>query len=240
MTGRQGDRSQACSFCKNSDRLIIEQILFFRVSFNQIVAVRVDAIMKTLIMSRLAYLWAILALAMLNNSQVNAQNIPKAECTSNYGQVACGYNCVANYGVVRCAEWPGGVCQANYGKVVCGPPAPPNWTYLYGNGNNSNYGNNVNSTVPLISWSIYRYSVSSTECQQKSYYSLQKLGLVSLNYGEGNHIKYVSGNSKTNTARIGCLDNNTLVIFVAGSNREYVDDLRKNLITNLGLRLEAL
>ncbi|MBW4445450.1 MAG: hypothetical protein KME38_00860 [Spirirestis rafaelensis WJT71-NPBG6] len=164
-----------------------------------------------------------------------AQNIPKAECNSNYGQIACGYNCVANYGVVRCAEWPGGVCEANYGKVVCGPPAPPNWTSLYGNSNT----NNVNSTVSRISWSIYSYRVSSIECQKRAYYSMQNLGMVSLKHGEANRFKYVSGNWENNTARIGCLDNNTLVIFVVGSNQEYINNFRKKLIRNLGLQLEA-
>ncbi len=47
-------------------------------------------------MHRLAFLPGVLALTMFNSLQVNAQNIPKAECreSSWNGRVACGYNCV--------------------------------------------------------------------------------------------------------------------------------------------------
>ncbi|MBW4445447.1 MAG: hypothetical protein KME38_00845 [Spirirestis rafaelensis WJT71-NPBG6] len=158
-----------------------------------------------------------------------AQNIPKAECNSNYGQIACGYNCVANYGVVRCAEWPGGVCEANYGKVVCGPPAPLNWASLYGNSNTSSHSNNPNGTVPRINWGIFSYGGSSIECQRRAYSSMQNLGMVSLEQGENNRFKYVRGN----------WENNTLAIFVAGSNQEYVDNIRKNLVKNIGLQLKG-
>ncbi|BAY76539.1 hypothetical protein NIES25_29910 [Nostoc linckia NIES-25] len=70
-----------------------------------------------------------------------AQEIPKAQCISNFGQNACGYNCIANFGQVKCADWPGGACIANFGQVVCGPPAPPNWASGYTNNSNSNNGN---------------------------------------------------------------------------------------------------
>ncbi len=68
---------------------------------------------------------------------VIAQGVPKAECRSDYGQIACGYNCISDYGKVKCAEWPGGVCKADYGQVVCGPPAPEGWLVRYSNSSNT-------------------------------------------------------------------------------------------------------
>ncbi|MGE5182363.1 MAG: hypothetical protein ACM31C_09895 [Acidobacteriota bacterium] len=44
---------------------------------------------------------------------------PQQECKSEYGTTACGYGCVADYGVVKCASQPGGTCQAAYGQVTC-------------------------------------------------------------------------------------------------------------------------
>lgn len=49
---------------------------------------------------------------------------PEASCTSAYGKTACGYDCVAAYGEVRCADVPWGACLAAYGVVVCGPSGP--------------------------------------------------------------------------------------------------------------------
>jgi len=43
----------------------------------------------------------------------------QSECKSAYGTTACGYGCVAEYGVVKCAQRPGGTCQAAYGEVTC-------------------------------------------------------------------------------------------------------------------------
>ena len=40
-------------------------------------------------------------------------------CTSAFGQTACGYQCEAAYGEVRCAQTPWGACKAAYGKIVC-------------------------------------------------------------------------------------------------------------------------
>lgn len=86
-------------------------------------------------------------------SNASAQEIPKAQCLSNYGMSACGYNCLANYGVVKCADWPGGNCIANYGEVVCGPPAPPGWLSGYvPNANNTNSGINGAWAVKLGNW----------------------------------------------------------------------------------------
>lgn len=45
-------------------------------------------------------------------------------CVSAYGKTACGYNCVAAYGDVKCADWSGGTCEAAFGTITCGPPAP--------------------------------------------------------------------------------------------------------------------
>ena len=92
-------------------------------------------------MSRLGSLFGILTLAVFNSLQVNAQNIPKAECVSAYGETKCGYNCQAAYGEIRCADWPGGVCQAAYGDIACGPPAPSDWFSQYTNSSNSDRRN---------------------------------------------------------------------------------------------------
>ncbi len=45
--------------------------------------------------------------------------IPRAECLSNYGTIACGYGCIADYGHVQCAQTPHGQCYANNGQLVC-------------------------------------------------------------------------------------------------------------------------
>lgn len=45
--------------------------------------------------------------------------MPSSECKSAYGTTACGYGCVAAYGMVRCAQQPGGACAAAYGEVTC-------------------------------------------------------------------------------------------------------------------------
>lgn len=95
-------------------------------------------------MHRLAFLSGLLAVIMFNSLQVNAQNIPKAECreSSWNGRVTCGYNCVESSwnGKVACADWPGGVCKVSSwnGQITCGPSAPPEWLSLYTNTSNSN------------------------------------------------------------------------------------------------------
>lgn len=42
-----------------------------------------------------------------------------ATCQSAYGKTACGYNCVAAYGQLKCASHPSGRCVAAYGEVTC-------------------------------------------------------------------------------------------------------------------------
>src|SRR5262245_13715457 len=50
---------------------------------------------------------------------------PRAsQCLNAYGQTACGYDCRADSGEVRCANTPQGVCTAAYGRVVCWDPSP--------------------------------------------------------------------------------------------------------------------
>jgi hypothetical protein len=52
--------------------------------------------------------------------------IRAAECRAEYGTIACGYGCAADYGSVKCAATPEGVCHAANGEVTCfDPPAPP-------------------------------------------------------------------------------------------------------------------
>jgi len=45
-----------------------------------------------------------------------------AKCESAYGQTACGFDCVAAYGEVKCAQSAMGVCASAYGKVLCWDP----------------------------------------------------------------------------------------------------------------------
>lgn len=53
-------------------------------------------------------------------------DLPRAHCSSAYGEIACGYHCEAAYGQVRCAQTPEGRCESGYGKVTCwDPPRPP-------------------------------------------------------------------------------------------------------------------
>jgi uncharacterized membrane protein len=74
---------------------------------------------------------AFIEIASSYTSAVFAQEIPKAQCLSAYGQTKCGYGCEAWYGQIECAEWPGGACEASYGRITCGPPAPLNWLNAY-------------------------------------------------------------------------------------------------------------
>jgi hypothetical protein len=47
---------------------------------------------------------------------------PQAECLRRYGTTACGYDCKAFYGQVRCAQTPLGRCIAERGQVRCVDP----------------------------------------------------------------------------------------------------------------------
>jgi hypothetical protein len=46
---------------------------------------------------------------------------PESVCLTQFGQTACGYDCKAAYGQVRCAQTAYGSCHAAYGQVGCGP-----------------------------------------------------------------------------------------------------------------------
>jgi len=48
--------------------------------------------------------------------------MPQADCKSAFGKTACGFGCVAAYGLVKCAETPEGRCQAAYGEITCWDP----------------------------------------------------------------------------------------------------------------------
>ena len=51
--------------------------------------------------------------------------VPPPSCVTNGGQTACGYQCIAAYDQVQCAQTPFGACRANGGRLVCwDPPAP--------------------------------------------------------------------------------------------------------------------
>lgn len=45
-------------------------------------------------------------------------------CKDAYGVTVCGYDCVAQFGQVRCAQTPQGACGYGYGKVQCWDPHP--------------------------------------------------------------------------------------------------------------------
>ncbi|TNF34437.1 MAG: hypothetical protein EP329_07250 [Deltaproteobacteria bacterium] len=47
------------------------------------------------------------------------RRIPKAECVSGHGSVACGWGCVIGSGGPACSPAPGGVCESAYGKTEC-------------------------------------------------------------------------------------------------------------------------
>ena len=47
---------------------------------------------------------------------------PRASCESAFGKVGCGYHCIANHGVVRCAETPDGTCRSERDTVYCWDP----------------------------------------------------------------------------------------------------------------------
>jgi hypothetical protein len=51
-------------------------------------------------------------------------DLPRPECTTDYGLVACGFHCASGYGNVQCANSPAGACDAAYGQIVCGDSRP--------------------------------------------------------------------------------------------------------------------
>jgi hypothetical protein len=53
---------------------------------------------------------------------LRARRWPQATCESANGTTACGYDCTAAYGVVKCAQTPAGKCVAAYGEVKCVDP----------------------------------------------------------------------------------------------------------------------
>lgn len=160
-------------------------------------------------------------------SPVSAQQIPKAECRSDYGQVACGYNCIADYGKVRCADWPGGVCKADYGQVVCGPAAPPNWTLGY----TSSQGT---ANPPKTAWKITKHNMSLQECQERVYQAMQTASFINITTGGNSNLGYIlKGNINNNTTTIAC-QNGSVFLVVAGSNSKTVIGLRDSIYQNMG------
>lgn len=47
---------------------------------------------------------------------------PRPQCIVSAGQIACGYQCIANYDRVECSQTPFGACKANEGRLVCWDP----------------------------------------------------------------------------------------------------------------------
>jgi len=56
---------------------------------------------------------------------------PRATCISNYGKVACGYDCVANFGMVRCAKTPNGFCRAERDQLICWDPPLTSGVFMF-------------------------------------------------------------------------------------------------------------
>lgn len=54
--------------------------------------------------------------------QLFGAGLPRPECRTLLGQVACGYGCVSALGQVRCAQTPAGVCAASTVEVQCFDP----------------------------------------------------------------------------------------------------------------------
>lgn len=50
--------------------------------------------------------------------------LPRPKCVLHQGQTACGYQCEARGGQVRCAETPGGRCTVEHGEIFCVDPPP--------------------------------------------------------------------------------------------------------------------
>jgi len=48
------------------------------------------------------------------------QGYPKKECLEAYGEKACGYDCKAVGGHVKCAYDPGHSCLVRFAGIVCG------------------------------------------------------------------------------------------------------------------------
>lgn len=157
-----------------------------------------------------------------------AQEIPKAECKSAYGETKCGYNCVSAYGEIKCAEWPGGVCKEAYGEIVCGPTAPANWT-----GYTSPSGT---ANPPEIKWRIVKHNISLQECQQKAYQAMQTANFINLKTGGNSNSGYIlQGDINNNRAKISC-QNDTVFIVVAGNDPKTVNKLRDSIYQNMGFR----
>lgn len=49
-------------------------------------------------------------------------DVPRPQCIANFGKVACGYHCEAQFGDVKCAQTPYGMCGSQFGKVECFDP----------------------------------------------------------------------------------------------------------------------
>lgn len=112
---------------------------------------------KTFFAHTIVTLLTLIGVDSYHTSKALAQEIPKAQCLSAYGETKCGYSCVAAYGEIKCADWPGGTCKAAYGEIVCGPPAPPNWLNVDSNqsssSNHSGLGIHGAWAVKLGKWS---------------------------------------------------------------------------------------
>lgn len=58
--------------------------------------------------------------------------LPRPRCVSEYGEIVCGYECLARFGKARCARTPDGICFARNDQVTCWDP-PPQLRVAHGN-----------------------------------------------------------------------------------------------------------
>lgn len=63
-------------------------------------------------------------LALLLSLAPSQAQPPEPSCLTAFGETACGYDCLAAFGQVRCAQVPHGACHAAFGTVACGPGSP--------------------------------------------------------------------------------------------------------------------
>lgn len=60
-----------------------------------------------------------------------AASIPQGTCSTTYGQVTCGYKCVAIGGKVACSQSPEGICRSEGEQATCFDPPPESRGAVY-------------------------------------------------------------------------------------------------------------
>lgn len=50
----------------------------------------------------------------------------QASCVTSFGKTACGFDCKAAYGEIKCAQTAQGTCSASFGTITCWDPPSSN------------------------------------------------------------------------------------------------------------------